>query len=54
MREIGYKMNLTEKMLVAAQEKARYMGIDDEKYKEASERYYDLLAEWQKYKGWIK
>lgn len=47
-------MDLTEKMLAAAQEKARYMGINDKKYKEASERYYALLAEWQKYKGWRK
>ena len=47
-------MTLTEKMIEAAQKKSRYMGINDEKYKEASEKYYVLLAEWQKYKGWRK
>ncbi len=45
-------MTLTEKMLAAAQEKARYMGVDDEKYKEASKKYYILLNEWRKMKGW--
>lgn len=44
----GNKMDLTEKMLAAAQEKARYMGIDNKKYKEASKKYYILLNEWRK------
>lgn len=46
------KMTLTEKMIKAAQEKARYMGIDEKKYKEASEKYYCLLDEWKEQKGW--
>lgn len=45
-------MDLTEKMLAAAQEKARYMGIDNKKYKEASKKYYISLNEWRKMKGW--
>lgn len=45
-------MNLTEKMIEAAKEKNRFMGIDNKKYKEASKKYYILLNEWRKMKGW--
>lgn len=45
-------MTLTEKMIEAAQKKSRYMGIDEEKYTQASKEYYILLDEWKKLKGW--
>lgn len=47
-------MNLTEKMIEAAKEKSRYMGIDEKKYKEASEKYYCLLDEWRKQKVYCR